>query len=352
MPDAPATPPGRTGLTFSRRPHRAGDDAALLELLRAAFGRWPKVEIQVDAIDHLRWKLSSTPDSPGLHRITEVDGEIASSVFCWVQRVKVRDRLLRNIQGTDRAVHPDLQRRGLAEEITRWRREHPDDQACDFQFGPRSGHPAMLRMFDQARQTRRTVTIANRIRVLTLACRDGNGAPIERPTRPPSTIDWSIRTIDRFDDRIDTFWQRAAAPFDFIVERTADYLNWRYADPRAGIFAIRVAEQGNELLGYSVLRLSHDRGYIADLLALPDRLDVAASLFDDAIAHFDGVPVARIDCWLPVRHPYQPLARERGFVDKRVVDIDCYIHNPALDLSFLADPSVAIHLSAGDTDLV
>lgn len=332
-------------LRFSRRPHRVGDDVLLLDLLRAAFGRWPKVELQVDPIDHLRWKLANTPESPGLHRITEVDGRPASSVFCWLQQVKLRDTVYRSIQGTDRVVHPDFQRRGLADEIGRWRREHADDQPCDFQFGPRSGHPAMIRLSERAQRRPTSFAIANRIRVLTLSLRAGAGA---RAASDACTI----RSADRFDQHMDNFWPRAAEPYDFIVKRTADYLNWRYADPRAGLFTIRLAERDGELLGYSVLRLSHGRGYIADLLALPDRLDVAASLFDDAVAHFAGRAIPRIDCWLPVRHPYQPLARERAFVDKRVVDIDVYVHNPALDLSFLSDPTVPVHLSAGDTDLV
>ena len=161
-------------LTFSRRPHREGDDVLLLDLLIAAFGQWPKVEIQCDPIDHLRWKLSNTPEAPGLHRITEVDGQPASSVFCWVQSVKLRDRLYRNIQGTDRVVRPEVQRRGLAGAINEWRRQHREDQPCDFQFGPRSGHPALLHMQERLGES---ITIGNRVRVLTLPLLDDASAP-------------------------------------------------------------------------------------------------------------------------------------------------------------------------------
>jgi hypothetical protein len=61
MSDAAATPQPPTRLNFSRRPHRAGDDLALLGLLVAAFGRWPKVEIQVGPLGTPRWKLANTP---------------------------------------------------------------------------------------------------------------------------------------------------------------------------------------------------------------------------------------------------------------------------------------------------
>lgn len=340
------TPP-----TFSRRAHREGDDVLLLDLLRAGFGTWPKVELQCDPIDHLRWKCANTPESPGLHRITEVDGQAVSSVFCWVQQVKVGDRWLRNIQGTDRVVHPDFQRRGMGDAITKWRREHPDDQPSDFQFGPRSGHPAMIRLSERAKQRERSFELGNRIRVLSLPLVDDAGEPADPPPAG-SGIGGQIRAVERFDSRMDVFSERASHPYQFFVERGSTYLNWRYADPRAGRFAIRYAEQDGALVGFSVLRISFDRGYIADLLALPDRPDVAAALLDEAIAHLAAMHVGRIDYWLPARHPYQALTRERGFTDKRVVDISIFPHNSAVDFTFLTDPSVPVHIAAGDTDLV
>jgi len=337
---------------FTRRAHRAGDDRLLLELLLLGFGTWPKVEVQCDPIDHLRWKLSNTAEAPGIHRITEVDGKPAASVFCWIQNVKIRDRLYRNIQGVDHVAHPEFQGRGLVAARTEWRRNNPDDQPCDFQFGPLSGHPAMVHMRQRAQQAGTSLGIGNRVRVLTLPLLDDAGARVEQALLSPEPCDFTIRVAESFDDRIDDFWLTGAEPYDFIVERTKDYMNWRYADPRAGLFSIHLAERDGELLGYSTLRLSHERGYIADLLTLPDCLDVAEVLLEDAVVTLAALAVTRIDWWIPLRHPYQQLARARGFVDKRIVDIGLFPHNPALDLTFLADPSVPVHFAAGDTDLV
>lgn len=346
---SPAPPPP----AFTRRAHREGDEAMLLDLLVQAFGRWPKIEIACDPADHLRWKLSNTPEAPSIHRITEVDGSPAASVFCWIQNVKLRHGLYRNIQGVDSVAHPDFQRLGLFAARTEWRKQHPDDQPCDFQFGPVSGHPALVHMHQKAEQEGRSLVIGNRVRVLTLPLDEDTSARIERAAVPgASSAPLDIRAVDAFDERIDSFWPLAAAPFEFIVERTRDQLNWRYADPRAGRFSIRLAERDGQLLGYAALRLSHDRGYIADLLTLPERLDVAGALLADAVVTLAALSVSRIDWWVNVRHPYQELARERGFEDKRVVDISLFPNNPALDLTYLADPSVQVHVAAGDTDLV
>jgi hypothetical protein len=331
-------------LEFTRRPHRPGDEEPLLDMLRAAFGRWPAVEIEVDAVDHLRWKLSSSPESPGLHRITEVNGEMASSVFCWVQRLKVGDRLARNIQGTDRVVHPRFQRRGLADAIGRWRRLHADDQPCDLQFNVRSGHPAMLRLEERARP--RPFILANAIEVLSLPL-DVRFAADDRPAG-------AVKEVASFDERIDAFWVEAGRPYAFMVARGKDYMNWRYADRRAGRFMIHIAEEAERLVGYVVTRISWQKGYIADLLALPNRDDVVLSLLAAAGPRLQQANVERIDWWLPASHPYQSVARALGGRLRREVALTAYPHKPRseLDLSFLREEGTAVHIAAGDTDLV
>jgi GNAT superfamily N-acetyltransferase len=340
-------------IEFTRRPHREGEDAALLDLLNAAFGRWPAVEIQVDPVDHLRWKLSGIEDSAQLHRITEVEGHIASSTFCIVQNILVRGGSLRSIQASDSCVHPDYQRRGLAEAIRIWRRENPDEQPCDMQFGVQSPHPALQRI--GRRMQKGTQPIANAIQSLARA-------PLQASEPPPSdsAVDWTIVPADRFDDRIDAFWMQAARPFDFIIARKREYLNWRYADPRAGIFAIRLAEQDGALLGYSVLRISNDKAFFADLLVLPGRLDVVRSLIADGLSYFRPsgtvrAGVSRIDCWLPARHPYNEALHDVGFAFRKhptIVQLAPRRKDVAAAVSFLADPYAAVHITAGDTDLV
>jgi hypothetical protein len=83
------------------------------------------------------------------------------------------------------------------------------------------------------------------------------------------------------------------------------YLNWRYADPRAGRYTIRVAEEKGELLGYVVPAVSRGKGFIADLLVLPGRLDVVAALVEDAAGHLAERGLSALRCWCAKRHPYR-----------------------------------------------
>jgi hypothetical protein len=313
-------------------------------MLRASFGAWPRVEIPVGPIDHLRWKLSCPPDALALHRLTEVDGKAASFVVCWTQLTKVGAQVVRSLQGTDRVVHPAFQQRGLAAAIGRWRSEHRHDQSTDIMFGVASGHPAMQRL--DKRATTEAQAFANPVFVYSLA---GAGTSRSLPALSGAA---AVRAIDRFDSRVDDLWQAVSDTFDFVLERRREYMNWRYADSRAGRFKIWVVEAGEDLLGYAVAGLSSGQACLADVLARPGRLETVTALVGTATAWSREEGALRIDWWLPERHPYQDVRRRLGFVSRRERVLTVRNYNQGLDLAFMRDPAARIHVAAGDTDLV
>jgi hypothetical protein len=162
-----------------------------------------------------------------------------------------------------------------------------------------------------------------------------------------------LKTVERFDERMDEFAVRAAESFDFIQLRDREYLNWRFCDARAGTFAARLAEEDGEVLGFCVVKASSGRGYIADLLALPGRTDVVGSLIGDAIRLVRDAGGYGLDCWMTKRHAYTAILREHGFIDRRSpVPLSFRASDPARVPRCLRDPAAKIHLMTGDSDLV
>jgi hypothetical protein len=165
----------------------------------------------------------------------------------------------------------------------------------------------------------------------------------------------SITTLERFDDRIEELFEEAARAFDFLVVRSRDYLNWRYCEPAAGRFTVRVAEEEGRLLGYLVFRIAEGEGYVADLLALPGRTDVVRSLIEDALHLLREAAVAQVTCWMISRHPYNGILQRYGFIDSgRCVEFGCFTMDPDSTLvDFLFDdPDARIHLTHGDSDWI
>lgn len=128
--------------------------------------------------------------------------------------------------------------------------------------------------------------------------------------------------IDRFDERIDAFWERMSGAYGFITERTKEYLNWRYRDPRGGAYSVMQAEEDGAIIGYIVLRINRwvdglPEGYVVDLCTLKNRLDCAEVLINEAVRLFDDAGVNTVSYWGVKGHPYTEVFKRFGFIDSR-----------------------------------
>ena len=325
--------------------YQPGDDVRMLELLDASFRRWPAVEIAGHRLKHLQWKLRSTPDATRYHVVAELDSKIIACRPYLLSKVRLCGELVSVRQGVDNAVHPDYRDGGLMTALM-----YPVPARLrnfDVYFGIRSGAKAFQKMLRH--EERQSCDIG--VDVMELSGRLLEDATASSDDEPP--VDWSISSVTKFDERIDALCEEASLPFRFIFRRTREYLNWRYADERAGSFTMRLVEQGDRLLGFSALRVAGARGYIADLLALPGRTDVAASLAHDALVHVREHGVTSLQWWATSGHPYRAGFRQLGFREKAQKTV--YFQPIRLAderLTRFQSAKTPIHVTAGDTDLV
>jgi len=353
------------------------DPTEMLDLLFRVFRQWPAFEIQVPAIEHLRWKMRSDPIAARHHVFARIDDRMVAMMLRIVRRVRVggRDCLARD--GVDAAVDPRYQGRKLYGAMIDHCRERPQDAEFGLGFWY-STNPRTRRQSrpEESRSLANSVQVLEKpyhARAIVARRREKYGGRMPAPLavlrikletvfnslgHPPywrrTRRSWSIATMERCNDRIDGFFDEAARPFDFVVVRTRDYMNWRYFDPAAGRFTVRVAEQQGRLLGYLVFKISEGEGYIVDLLVLPGRTDVVRSLVEDALHLLREAGVERVICWMISRHPYNGILRRYGFVDTRR-DVGFGYQPVSLedrDLEFLDDPHARIHLTHGDTDWI
>lgn len=321
------------------RLYRPGDEGALADLLEATFPRWPNIETSVPVSDHMLWKLSSDPESASFQVVAEVDRQIVGCRLFWLTWFRIHGDRLRCRQGFDLAVHPHYRGRGILNEMWSYARRHFDD-LNDFNFGV-GAHPATMHM----RVAQGNIVIGNKVQVL--ACADTTHVVVPHH-------DIAVREVPAFDGRVDGLFTAAAPQFDFIRERTSVYLNWRFADRRAGMFSVLQADAAGEMLGYVALSCKGKTGVIVDLLALPDRLDVVEVLVSEAIQRFATIGCQAVECWIPTVHPYRTVMLGLRFAHKKRGIHLSYrsLRAPASKLEFLADRKASVHIMAADTDLV
>jgi hypothetical protein len=353
------------------------DEVQMVELLSRAFHRWPQFEIPVPAIEHLRWKMRSDPVAGRHHWVGEIDDRIVVMLLRIIRRIRVRGRDCLARDGVDAAVDPRYQERGLYGSMVDESKKRPQHSEVDLslsltsnpklqgrntrQGSRRHANPiqALQRPYrPRAIVARRRTRYRERIPAPLAALRIELESILNRirhwPYWSPVEPDWSIATLERFDERIEDFFDEAARPFDFLVVRSSDYMNWRYCEPAAGRFTIRVAEHEGRILGYLILKISEGNGYIADLLALPGRIDVVRFLVEDALRLSREARAEMVSCWVIARHPYNGLLRRYGFVDSGR-DLGFVYNTFRLDpqaLEFLEEATARIHLMQGDSDWI
>lgn len=330
---APALPPGCV-----QRYIQEGDEQGILDLLTRAFdGVWPRHGISVAPIVHLRWKLNNHPLAARLHLVAELDGRIISVRPMWVCPVKVRERELLTRYAIDRAVAPEFQRKRV---MTAMEARTPDDWFARFDVLLGVVNNWQSISYVPGTPYRRKIDVVGRL--------------LDGVIPTPGDVNWSIRPVKAFDDRVDELWRRASHDFVYAAVRTSAVLNYRYADRRSGDYTIALAEQGETLLGYVVYSSWQGTGQIADVLVLPGRQDVLESLVAFALRDLQQAGSSTVECWRDLHHPYRPALDKLGFVElQRRQGMTLHsVRGPDDSVAFFADPKAAVHIMAGDTDLV
>jgi len=366
-----------------------------VEILEGVWGSdppWKQVGSDASGADYLDWE---SVDYPGEHfwELLELDGRLIGMQLHRYMDYRVRGNLRRTREGTLWAIDPSTQGRGIATAqhlATRGQRDADSDFLYDSAV---PSHPTTVHLLEKYPQPWQDQYVANGLQILfrPLNLRrflQGSEAPADatsgstrvaieaaagikpRPTavrmawwgnqmlrarirphrRPGRRSDIRLRTVMQFDDRVTALLDMVAPTFDVLQSRTPELLNWRYCDPRAGHFTVRVAEDGDRLLGYLVSK--NNRGaQIADLLVLPGRLDVAAALLEDMIERSRAEGAHSVRFWVPRAHPYAELARSVfGFIPQRNAGGGQWAAWGATEgeFTFFTDPRARLHKMMGD----
>ncbi len=344
----------------------------LLEILEDAYGLWPRFDIDVDPIDHLRWQLESPAAATSVNWVAEVGGRIGSIHIGYARTALLSGAEVSLWYGTDSATSPAFQGRGLYSSLReRWLEEARLEHDL---FATSPVNPVVVRALGREEQEvdlgnavrlRVKVIDAKRLaraphsssglrgngplRILAFSCLKHFSFLRQQRNRWP-TLATKPHRIEQFDQRVDDLWSEVSRQFDFILERRKDFLNWRYCDRRSGDYAVLVSEERSHILGYVAVKMSKGRAYLDDLFVAPGRDDVVSSLVESAENYARQRGAAALHCQLVRLHPYNAVLAAHGFVDARLsYNLVCLpLRLEPHKLALLKEPGAALHLTAGD----
>jgi GNAT superfamily N-acetyltransferase len=319
-------------IEYEVRQYRTGDELQIVPLLILTFKVWPFFDIDCSPIDHWWWRyLDFYQDKNLLVEVQHEDKIIATDHVVLENRI-IKGKHYLTSYGTDGCVHPSFQGRGLYKKMLKTLHQWKKTAGVKFAYMI-TVNPKIINSKSRTRSWPHhfphNVRYMNRINDLNLHIQmkelgdeyrwklrhyleQVRSSPIKQPNP-----DMQIFEITHFDLKINSFIEKVNERYDFILHRSRDYLNWRYLDPRAGNYQVRVVEENHLITGYSVLRINkleeYHTGYFVDLLALPDRLDTAEALLLDGLSFFRDNQVNLVSYQVVEKHPYERLFEKYGF---------------------------------------
>jgi GNAT superfamily N-acetyltransferase len=348
-----------------------GDEEAIVELLKISFPEWRDTK---SPLDHWKWKHIENPLG-SIIVVADWDGKIVGVEHKLLLNIKVDEKTILSTYGDDAAVHPDYRRKGIYKNMVYFTDDLTIEKKIALRYGidihevsllmvKRRGFVLfpfhishMLQVRDvkthfRMRPTKNNLVARYGFSVLKLLNRIKN---MVKHTEIKS--EFKIEDVSLFDERINSFWEKCMNGYHFIIEKNQEYLNWRYCDPRSsnkGKYYVKQAEQDNEILGFIVLEIrekeGYSEGYVMDLLALPDRMDVASMLLEEATLFFRKSGINVIHYRVVKNHPYQALLGEQGFIEvpsKLVLTYKMFQDKEKMQVIKDSKPS-QIHFNYGD----
>ena len=316
-----------------------------------------------------RWQYDENPNCPPEGPeiwVAKEDGRVLGQYATMPVRLKVLDRILRASWGMDVMVGPNLQRKGIGSRLfLYW------DQQVEASLGlglSVSSYTLFKKLNWEDVGPVPCYSAVVDARAL-VERRLGANAPVatvlaplakifmwlvfpRRRTKRGNTVEVG-RAAEPFGPDYDALWERVAPAYDFIAERSAHYLEWKYRKVPQVSYDIFEARKKGVLTGYVVLRATERNGVklalVVDLLADPDDKATVGSLLDQAFSWARHHAAARMQTFTFDRR-LQARFASKGFMRiDSPMQFCVRIHSDHVDELFFRDTS-RWHVSFGDSD--
>ena len=275
---------------FTTRIYMDGDETAILDLFNRSFPHAPR------SPEHFRWKYRENPFGSGRISLTFDEGDRLAGHYCgYGVPFRVHGRDVRAHQIGDTMTDPAVRHVGRGPTSILGRTalhfyEHfcEDKVAFNFGFNVANIQKFSLRFL----RSDRVEPVTYRIRDL----REHPLAPM--PRRRRWLRGYQLEVVKRAGREFDSFFERVAKDYGFLVRRNAEWIRWRYLDCPDVDYTVVAIRKWRRLVGWIAFRIREDRFVWGDALfdrRFPDAIEV---MLRHVVA---GYPVTAIEGWFPPR---------------------------------------------------
>lgn len=261
----------------------AVDKQDILDFWQSCFPAWPPEKYAMF--------YENNPDgAAACFAARDTENALVGAIALFARRISVNGKVVNAAVAGDLAIRVDHRGTGLVQSLRSAMLDYMRQSSLDFVYGTANTISRKVLEKDGFRAIGETVWMVKIIRSERYVKKWVKAAPLARLISYP--IDWALgrryrkvimqpedlyawEDLTRFDERFDALWQEAQPMYAITGERTARFLNWRFADcpyKQFRVFAL-VRKGDKKLIGYVVYRPSPEGTHIEDFFAVePDWL--------------------------------------------------------------------------------
>ena len=357
---------------WSVRTYEKGDEDGIFELTKAVY---PEKKYNREKwMRWWRWMYIENPAGDSRIWIADHDGKIVGQYPLVLVNMKIGEEIIKGSQNIDLMTHPDYQRQGMFFTLEKKALSEAGKEGINITYGfpNEPAYPGHLKSgwFDicplqvmiKPLNWKNTLKLKiNNTLLLKIGAIGGRVVEhaIYQTKKAPIVRDLTITQISSFDDRINKFWiKKVSNQHQIAVIRDKEYLNWRYVDTPDINYTIYLAEERGAICGYIVLRCVKKEdllfGYIFDITAPMDRMEIVHCLLSRAIEYFEDEKVDLVFCKMIANERYCKIFRKNGFISSRFikgVGFCAYTSDLKISKTYLKD-SKNWFIQLGDSDFI
>jgi len=302
--------------------------------------------------DYYRWKIQNNPVQTGLFHVADDKGLIVGMTTATPKHLIIKQKLKKGAEICDAFVHPNYQGQGIFPALVNALREKALEDELEFIYATPIDNSNSLYSFEKkcnflkipsanvynlVRPFNITKIIQKKLRLsfipaFVFSIIDPLAAlmyeifyPVKSSHKAENGLHFSL--VPCFTEDTYKLCKKVSANYDCIVERSRQYLDWRFIK-NPDNYSIWLAQDNRETLGYMVLKLGTWQGlkvgYIVDFLTDEGRPDVFTRLILHALFLFHKDKVDMVSVWVVKDSFYYNILKPFGFRQYKKVCPVCY----------------------------
>jgi len=289
--------------------------------------------------EYFLWKNMNNPQGKSIIKLAVKEEEVIGLSCLWKFNMNFMGKNIMAGQSVDAMVHRDHRKKGIFENMAMDAMGDMSNQGLQlrFNFPNEAAYKASLGKIN----IRKVCDIPQYIKILkgreafgmfttNKLVKLGGGLLLDiyrnvKDLGIKKTSDYHIAEIKEFDFRLDNLWNSIRNEYPIAVERSSQYLNWRYIYSPDKYKAYG-AYKNNDLVGYIIIAVENKKGkggerllmgHIADLICHREHKAAAYGLISQAEKQLKEDEVCAISCWMIKEWFYSKILERTGFLQLR-----------------------------------